>query len=86
MSRPRLSARLRQNDEYLAAVKHIKALGLKHSVAYKNGRGGHPVLAFTDGSREGSITIATTPRYQKVSKVLKDLRIEIDRVWPEGLD
>lgn len=74
MSKSRLHARLRQNDEYMAMIKEIKRLGLRHRVELPPGKGQHPRLFISDGETECSMQIAGTPRRYNLAGELKKLR------------
>lgn len=86
MSRNRLVAKVRTNDDYRALARLLDDLDLRHRVAMPNGRtSGHPALFVTlPTGAEVPFTIACTPkgyisipmRLNRLRKFLRDHGID----------
>jgi hypothetical protein len=74
MSRNRIAARLRKNDDYIAITKELKRLGLKHRAFVPPGKSGHPIIVITDGQKECELRVAGTPKASNIAAALLNLR------------
>lgn len=81
MSRCRIIAKVRKNPDYDGIARYLDGIGLRHRVAYPNGRtSGHPAVFITlPSGAEVHFVIASTPKAwisvaARVAKVRKLLQ------------